>query len=124
MKLGPYEVLREIGRGGAGVVHAAKAPDGSEVAVKVLVRRDAAARARYERERRLLASLGEADGFVPLLDAGEAPQGPFLVMPLVRGGTLRDRLARGPLPVEEARVLGRTLARALGRAHERGIVHR
>ena len=55
-------------------------------------------RARFERERRLLASFGEADGFVPILDAGESEHGAFVVMPFVAGGTLRDRLRREPLP--------------------------
>src|SRR2546421_24699 len=83
----------------------ARAPDGREVALKVLARTDAVARARFERERRLLASLGEAHGFVPLLDSGAGDDGAWLVMPLMRGGSLRDRLARGRLGVEETLAL-------------------
>jgi len=60
---------------------------------------------------------------VPLLDAGVSEDGPYLVMPFLGRGTLRDRLHRKWTPVETA-ALGRALARALGRAHARGIVHR
>src|SRR2546421_515619 len=119
-----YEVLEEIGRGGAGVVLRARDPAGREVALKVLHSVDRARLARFDRERRLLASFGEAEGFVPLLDAGTNPDGsPYLVMPLVGGGTLRARLERGPLAISEAVGLVRAVATAIGRAHERGVVH-
>jgi WD40 repeat protein len=120
-----YEVLGELGRGGMGVVARARAADGRDVAIKLLLRPDARqAIERFDRERRLLSSLGEAEGFVPLVDAGVSAQGPYLVMPFVGGGTLRHRLRTGPLPVDEVVALGRALGRALGHAHERGIVHR
>src|SRR5581483_12298266 len=67
---------------------------------------------------------GAAEGFVPLLDAGDSPHGPWLVMPYVPGGTLRQRLARGPLSVAETVALGVELGRALGRAAAMGVVHR
>jgi WD40 repeat protein len=135
VNVGPYEVVAEIGRGGSGVVFRARAPDGRDFAVKLLakpaVSRTGAtppssdsAFVRFERERRLLAELGEEQGFVPLLDAGDSPRGPWIVMPFVPGGTLRDRLRRGPLAVPEVVELGKSLASALGRAHARGIVHR
>ena len=57
---------------------------------------------RFERERRLLASLGEEEGFVPLLDFGDSPRGPYLVMPFLGGGTLRDKLRKGRLSLEES----------------------
>ncbi len=124
MKVGPYEVLGELGRGGMGVVYRVRAPSGGEAALKLLARVDANALARFERERRLLASLGEEEGFVGLLDAGATHDTAWLVMPLVPGGTLRQKLERGPLGVEETISLGIDLATALGRAHEKGIVHR
>jgi WD40 repeat protein len=124
VRIGPYELLSEIGRGGAGIVFRARSQDGSPVALKLLLKSTADTRARFERERRLLASLGEADGFVPLVDAGETPRGPYIVMPFVSGGTLRAKLARGPLALDEALDLVSELARALGTAHARGIVHR
>jgi formylglycine-generating enzyme required for sulfatase activity/tRNA A-37 threonylcarbamoyl transferase component Bud32 len=122
-QIGPYEVLGRLGEGGMGVVHKARAPDGRLVAVKCL--RKKASRdvlARFDRERRLLAQLQE--GFVPLLDAGEDKGSPYLVMPLLEGGTLRARLEDGPLGEEKTRSLGIALARTLGRAHALGIIHR
>ena len=124
VKIGPYEVLGVLGRGAMGIVYEVRAPDGREAALKLLLRGDRAALARFERERRLLASLGEEEGFVGVLDSGSAAEGAWLVMPLVPGGTLRKRLEAGPLGVEETIVLGVRLANALGKAHERGIVHR
>jgi hypothetical protein len=125
MRIEPYEILSELGRGGMGVVYRARSPEGQERAIKVLKKgASGESLARFGRESRLQSSLGEADGFVPLLDAGDSPEGPFLVMPFIAGGTLRSRLMSGRLPVEATRALGHALAQALGRAHERGIVHR
>jgi serine/threonine-protein kinase len=124
VRIGAYEAESQIGRGGMGAVFRARSTDGRTVAVKLLLRLDETSLIRFERERRLLASLGEAEGFVPLIDWGDSEDGPFLVMPLLTGGTLRDRLRKGPLAVAETIQLGQDLARALGRAHERGIVHR
>ena len=124
VRIGPYELLDELGHGAMGAVFRVRVPSGEEAALKVLVRVDAKGSARFEREKRLLASLSEADGFVPLLDAGSSPAGTWLLMPLVPGGTLRQRLRAGPLGVDETVQLGLALGRALGAAHERGIVHR
>jgi tetratricopeptide (TPR) repeat protein len=124
MELGGYSIEGELGRGGTGIVFRARARDGRLVAVKLLVDADAETRERFEREKRLLASLGEAQGFVPFLDAGSSPRGPFTVMPLIPGGTLRDRLRHGPLPHADVLALGRALASAVGCAHALGIVHR
>ncbi len=123
MRVGSYDLLTEIGRGAMGAVHVAHAPDGSEVALKVFSRKDAAAFMRFEHDRPLLGTLGEAEGFVPILDAGGSTSGPFTVMPLVQGDNLRARLARGPMGVQETLELARALATALGHAHIRGIVH-
>jgi tetratricopeptide (TPR) repeat protein len=124
MRVGRYEIVAAIGRGGTGAVFSARAPGGEPVAIKVLHRTSAALVARFDRERRLLESLGAAEGFVPLLDFGTTGDGPFIVMPLLPGGTLREKLAAGPLTVEGTIELGNALARALGAAHARGIVHR
>jgi WD40 repeat protein len=107
-----------------GVVYRARSAKGEEVAIKVLLRLDADGLARFERERRLLGEFTARDGFVPLLDSGVAAEGPYLVMPLLRHGTLRTRLHRGALGVAETLELGRSLGRALAKAHARGIVHR
>src|SRR4029077_3869740 len=96
-----YKVATEVARGGMGAIFKGSAPDGSIVAIKILIRPGAAqSLARFERERRLLESLGEKEGFVPLLDAGQTFDGPYLVMPFVEGGTLRTRLEKGPLEVD------------------------
>jgi WD40 repeat protein len=124
VKIGPYEILGEIGRGGMGAVFRGRAPDGRDVAVKVLLQAQGTALERFGRERRLLDELREEQGFVPLLDFGTLPSGPFIVMPFVGGGTLRDRLHQGPLAIDETVALGLLLAKALGQAHARGIVHR
>jgi formylglycine-generating enzyme required for sulfatase activity len=125
VQLGNYTVLGELGRGGSAVVYRAMGPDGKLVAVKVLSN---AARphsfARFEREQKLLDRLGEAEGFVPLLDSGESPNGPYFVMPLLTGGTLRQRLTKRALEPEECLRLMRMLAVSIGLAHRRGIVHR
>jgi formylglycine-generating enzyme required for sulfatase activity len=125
VNFGPYQVLGELGRGGMGIVFRGRAPDGRDVAVKVLINQAKTdALARFDRERRMVSAFTEAEGFVPLLDAGSAPQGPFLVMPFVTGGTLRDRMKRGPMPIDDCVAIVLALSRAVARAHERGIVHR
>jgi hypothetical protein len=125
VRIGAYEIEGELGRGGMGVVFRARAPDGRPVALKLLSRPGpGSARDRFERERRLLAEFGEADGFVPLLDAGEERGQPFFVMPLLEGGTLRERLKKGALPVGETIELAEALALALSKAHAKGVVHR
>jgi tetratricopeptide (TPR) repeat protein len=120
-----YELLEAIGRGGMGNVFRARAGDGRIVALKLLKSEAGPnARARFERERRLQADLGEEEGFVPLLDADIEDEMPYLVLPLLEGGTLREKLEEGPLSIPDAVTLGVALARALGKAHARGIVHR
>src|SRR5688500_10590436 len=116
MRIGSYDLLEEIGRGAMGVVFRARAADGRALAIKI-VHAAGNATARLDRERRMLEELGSGHGFVPVLDAGTAPEGAYLVMPFVGGGTLRDRLQRGPLGIEETVELGSKLARALGEAH-------
>ncbi|MEZ0229553.1 MAG: serine/threonine-protein kinase, partial [Planctomycetota bacterium] len=123
MRIGRYDVTGEIGRGGMGVVLRGRSPDGRDVAIKLLQHERRDAHARFQREGRLLAALGEAQGFVPCLEVGESPNGPFIVMPFVEGGTLRERM-RKEMPIDEAVALAVSLATSVGRAHERGIVHR
>jgi hypothetical protein len=122
--IGPYEVVREVGRGGMGVVFEGRAPGGDRVAIKQLLATDRDAQERFNRERRLLGSFTIGEGFVPLLDAGTSARGPYLVMPFIEGGTLSGRLRGGPLSVKDALALGRRLASALGKAHAKNVVHR
>jgi tetratricopeptide (TPR) repeat protein len=123
MRLGRYEVTDKIGRGAMGVVYRGRDANGNTVAIKVLRSDEGDAVKRFDRECRLQGAFTEKEGFVPLLDSGVAPEGPFLVMPFLTGGTLRERL-KGPVPLDESVELGLALSRALAKAHERGIVHR
>ncbi|HZU98615.1 MAG TPA: protein kinase [Planctomycetota bacterium] len=122
--IGPHVVLGALGQGGAGYVVRARSPQGQDLAIKILRRLAPDALARFERERRLQSALGFEKGFVPLLEAGDSPQGPYIVMPFLPGGTLRERLVRGPLGIDETVALGRTLARSLAHAHALGVIHR
>src|SRR5579883_163669 len=123
MEIGGHEVTAEIGRGGSGVVYRARRHDGTLVAIKVLHGPATEPALRFAREARILRELGE--GFVPLLDSGVTVEGlPYLVMPFLEGGTLRDRLRGGRLGVAETVALGKRLAATLARAHAKGIVHR
>jgi eukaryotic-like serine/threonine-protein kinase len=126
-KLGPYEIVARLGAGGMGEVYRARDTKlGRDVALKLLpplFTADADRVARFEREARLLASLnhphiGAIYGFE---DAGNVPA---LVLELVEGDTLDDRVRRGPLPLSEALAVAQQIADALDAAHRAGIIHR
>jgi len=127
--IGPYRILRRLGRGGMGEVFLAAHDDtaGEPVAVKVLRSGEAvsgSALRRFLAERQILAGLSHPN-VARLLDAGVTPGGaPYLVMPHCAGGSLADRLEAGPLAVGEALRVAAALAAALGALHELGIVHR
>jgi eukaryotic-like serine/threonine-protein kinase len=126
-RLGSYEVTSALGAGGMGEVYRARDNRlGRDVAIKVLPQAfatDAERLARFVREARTLASLNHPNiaQIYGLEDTGGLPA---LVMELVEGPTLADRIALGPLPLEEALLVARQLADALDAAHSRGIVHR
>ncbi len=126
-RLGPYEILTSIGAGGMGEVYRARDTRLSrEVAVKVLPSQSAPtpeARERFEREARTISQLSHPHICV-LHDVGREGQTEYLVMELLEGETLTDRLGRGPLPLEQALRFGADIASALAAAHARGIVHR
>ena len=126
-KLSNYEIEELIGSGGMGDVYRARDLRlGRNVAVKVLpdvFAKDAERLGRFEREARVLASLNHAN--IAILHGFErAGDTHFLVMELVEGETLAERLARGPMPVKEALGVARQIAEALEAAHEKGIIHR
>ncbi len=126
-RLGTYEVKSSLGVGGMGEVYLAKDTRlGREVAIKVLPEsfaRDSERLARFEREARLLAALNHPNiGAIYGLQEHESTS--YLVLELVPGQTLAQRLKRGPLPVAEALAICRQVAEALEAAHEKGIVHR
>ncbi|HET8628195.1 MAG TPA: serine/threonine-protein kinase [Thermomicrobiales bacterium] len=125
--LGAYRLLERIGKGGMGEVYRAQHLKlGREAAVKVLPANLAAEAdflKRFQREAASAASL-EHPNILPVWDYGEQGGAPYLVMPFVRGGTLKDRLERGPLDRAEALNYLGQMAAALDYAHERGIIHR
>lgn len=126
-RLGPYEVLAPVGAGGMGEVYRARDTRlGRDVAVKVLpshLTESAQARARFEREARVVSGLNHPHICV-LHDLGREGEIDYLVMELVEGESLADRLSRGPLPIAEVLRLGAEIADALDRAHRAGVVHR
>ena len=126
-KLGAYEIVEPIGAGGMGEVYRARDSTlGRDVAVKVLPEgfaKDADRLGRFEREARVLASLNHPN-IATIHGFEQSGQVRFLVMELVPGETLGDRLTRGSIPLDEALPLFRQIAEALEAAHEKGVVHR
>ena len=126
-RLGPYEITAPLGAGGMGEVY--RAHDSRlnrDVAIKTLPAAfadDANRMARLQREAQVLASLSHPN-IAPIFGLEEAGGVRALVMELVEGPTLAERIAAGPIPLEEALVLARQIADALEAAHEKGIVHR
>ncbi len=121
---GRFRVERLAGVGGMGeVFRASDLESGAPVAVKVS-RQTVADEARFLREAQLLETLSDP-GIVAYLGHGRLADGrPFLAMEWLEGESLADRLARAPLPLEEVVPIVRSVARALGAAHRRGVVHR
>jgi eukaryotic-like serine/threonine-protein kinase len=124
--VGRFEMVREIGRGGFGVVWEARDQKlGRSVAFKA-VRAGAKAQLREERllrEAEAAARLSHPN-IVTLHDVGRAEQGPYLVLELLVGETLAERLRRGPLPVREAVRVAVEIAKGVAHAHAHGVVHR
>ena len=134
MRLGSYEITGQLGQGGMGEVYRARDTKlDREVAIKVLPAAfaDSAERvARFEREAKTLASLnhpniGAIHGLEDSLPSGSGQRaGKALVLELVEGPTLADRLRQGPIPLAGALDIARQIADALEAAHEKGVVHR
>jgi serine/threonine-protein kinase len=126
-RLGPYEVVRPLGKGGMGEVYEARDPRLQRaVAIKVLpahVRGDATLLSRFQREARALSSLSHPH-VCAVYDVGSEGDVDFLVMERLEGESLRDRLERGAMPLGEALEVAVEIAGALDAAHRRGIVHR
>src|SRR5512139_1971255 len=116
-KLGPYEILEPIGAGGMGEVYRAHdSRVGRDVAIKVSSEQFSD---RFTREVHAVAALNHSN-VCTLFDVGSN----YLVMELVEGPTLADRIKQGPIPLEESLEIARQIADALEAAHEKGIVHR
>ena len=126
-RLGPYEITAQIGVGGMGEVYQATDTNlKRSVAIKVLpesVAGDAERLARFQREAEVLASLNHPN--IAQIHGLEKSAGTIaLVMELVEGPTLADRIAQGAIPVDEALLIAKQIAEALEAAHEQGIIHR
>ncbi len=126
-RLGPYEILGQIGAGGMGEVYRAKDTRLERtVAVKVLPPHLSASpesRQRFEREAKTISQLSHLH-ICALYDVGREGETEYLVMELLEGETLSDRLGKGPLPLEQTLRYGTEIADALDKAHRQGIVHR
>ena len=125
--LGSYEIISLLGAGGMGEVYRARDTTlGRDVALKMLpaaLADDPERVARFQREAQLLASLNHPHiGAIYGLE--QSPAGRVLVLELLEGGTLSDRVERGPVPLEEATEIARQIALALQAAHDKGVVHR
>jgi serine/threonine-protein kinase len=126
-RLGPYAISGTLGAGGMGEVYRARDTKlDREVAIKVLpaaFTADAERLARFKREAQVLASLNHPN-IAAIHGLEEADGKPFLVLELVEGEDLAERLKRGAVPVEDAIAIAKQVAEALEEAHEHGIVHR
>jgi hypothetical protein len=122
-RLGPYEILAPIGAGGMGEVWRARDTRlDRSVAIKVLpaeFAQNAQLKLRFEREARAISQLNHPN-ICTLYDVGDS----YLVMELLDGESLADRLGRGPMPLSDVLKYGAQIAEALDRAHRAGIVHR
>jgi len=124
-RIGPYRIVRKLGEGGMGIVYAAEDERlRREVAIKTIrAAGDSSARERFFREARAAASLSHPN-VCQLFDIGETEGRPFLVMELLEGEALSDRLKRGALPTAEALQIALAILTALDALHARGFVHR
>ena len=126
-RLAHYEILEPIGKGGMGAVYRARDGKlGRDVAIKVLpdeFAQDTERLRRFQREAKVLASLNHPN-IASIYGLEQSESTHYLVLELVPGETLAERIARGPIPVDEALEIASKIADALEAAHEQGIVHR
>src|SRR5215813_703616 len=126
-QLGSYEITALLGKGGMGEVYRARDTKlKRDVAIKILPEefsRDPERVSRFQREAEVLASLNHPN-IAAIYDVQEADMARFLVLELVEGETLAERLRRGAIPVEEALDIAKHICDALEAAHEKGVVHR
>jgi eukaryotic-like serine/threonine-protein kinase len=125
--IGPFQIQRELGRGGMGEVYLARDTRlDRQVAIKALpdhLASDSDRLARFQREAKVLASLSHP-GIGAIYGLEESAGRQYLVLEFVDGETLADRLTKGPLPIDEGLVFAKQIAEALEVAHEKGVIHR
>ena len=126
-KVGSFEIVEMIGRGGMGIVYLARDTKlKRSVAIKSVpaaLADDSTAQMRFKREAELLASLNHPNIAV-IHDIIEEDKSGYLILEYVPGETLAERIAREPLKLQEALSIGRQIAEAISAAHEKGVVHR
>ena len=126
-KLGPHEISAPLGAGGMGEVYRARDTRlGRDVAIKILpanLSSDSEARQRFEREARTVSGLNHPN-ICTLHDIGRQDGVDFIVMELLEGETLEQRLTKGPMPLADVLKYGAQIADALDKAHHSGVVHR
>jgi eukaryotic-like serine/threonine-protein kinase len=127
LRVGPYEIVAPLGAGAMGEVYRARDTKlNRDVALKLLPERfalDPDRSARFTREAHLLATLNHPN-IAAIYGLEASTSGQALVLELVDGPTLADRIARAPIPLDEALSIARQMAEALEAAHEKGIIHR
>ena len=126
-RIGPYEIIREIGRGGMGVVYLARDTKlDRDVAIKCLPEEladDVDRLARFEREAKLLASLNHPN--IATIHGLEVVNGKrYLILEYVEGETLEERLRKGAIPLDEALPIAIQIAEGIEAAHDKGVIHR
>src|SRR5262250_1131678 len=126
-RIGPYEITSPLGEGGMGVVYRAHDTKlGRDVAIKALpdaFASDSDRLQRFQREAQVLASLNHPN-IAHIYGLEESDKTRCIVMELVEGETLQERIKRGPIPIDEALPIGKQIAEALEAAHEKGVIHR
>src|SRR5262245_53611279 len=126
-KLGPYEIVSQLGAGGMGEVYRARDTRLERtVAIKVLPEEywnDSEFKQRFEREARAISSLSHPH-ICTLYDVGHQDGADYLIMEYIEGESLSQRLIKGPLPTEQLLKFGIQISEALHTAHRHGVVHR
>ncbi|RMG76108.1 MAG: serine/threonine protein kinase, partial [Chloroflexi bacterium] len=126
-RIGSYEIIEEIGRGGMATVYRAYQPSTDRfVAIKVIHQSVALMDQgieRFQREARLIARL-EHPHLLPVFDFDASHDPPYIVMRYLEGGTLKDILDKHPLPLNEIAFMMRQITSALDYAHRQGVIHR
>src|SRR6266850_2217906 len=127
MRVGAYEIISLLGTGGMGEVYLARDTKlKRDVAIKALPEefsRDASRIARFQREAEVLASLNHTN-IAGIYGLEESVDSRFLILELVEGETLAERVARGPVPLDEALRIAMQVCEAIEAAHEKNVIHR